>query len=306
MKDTYEIVWDYIVELRQSDYSKSTVRRYSECLLHFKNYMKRTGIKHLCSIDIDQYIRERVSETGRDATAFKQDLVAIRKLVEYGVRIKHFSEGENLNVSCASSDQLIRLYSKNARSEIDEHLHEWANKADIVDDIKYQRIMLKYYVQFMSKARPLQSFYADRMTWKQISEKGIEMPDSKMFKLSDGARRILLQWKAVSRFADENDLVFCNEIGCRYDFILAILNMATGIKFDLLVKIQSSNHNDEVYNRLKSAWETIQEIYTEAFDANKKTYASRMASARFDALRGRAGNGESTDQVMMLTRADGD
>ena len=306
MERTVNIFNGCIEEMEKSGYVPSTIRRYRDCLGNFKKYLNRHKINHLCSSDIDQYIRDRVSETGRDATAFKQDLVAIRKLVDYGVRIKHFNENDNFNVSCASSDQFIRLYSKNAWSEIDGHLHEWANKADIGDGVKYQRIMLKYYVQFMSKARPLQSFYADRMKWKQISEKGIEMPDRNMFKLPDGARRILLQWKAVSRFSDENDLVFCNEVGCRSDFILAILNMATGIKFDLLVKIQSSNHNDEVYNRLKSAWETIQEIYTEAFDANKKTYASRMASARFDALRGRAGNGESTDQVMMLTRADGD
>ena len=213
MERTVNIFNGCIEDLEKNGYVPSTIRRYRDCLGNFKKYLNRHKVNHLCSSDIDQYIRDRVSETGRDATAFKQDLVAIRKLVDYGVRIKHFSENDNFNVSCASSDQLIRLYSKNAWSDIDEHLHEWANKADIGEDVKYQRIMLKYYVQFMSKARPLQSFYADRMTWKQISEKGIEMPDSKMFKLSDGARRILLQWKAVSRFADENDLVFCNEVG---------------------------------------------------------------------------------------------
>ena len=254
------------IETVNSDHTldTSSKRRYCLSLGSFKNYLIRERIHTLHKFNVENYILYKAAKTGRDSGISKQDFAPIKRFIEFARCKGHIGKSEDFNIVCNTSDELIKLYSVNEWKRIDRLIDYWVNEPGIDTDIKYKRVVVATYVEFMNKSRPLGSRVADTLRWCHVVDGRIVIIGSPEIPLRDGARRILSQWMAMSRWTDGDDLVFCNARGIVFNSLQNMHNMLMDIKVRIFFIIKSSGHDSDATEKLRPLWDTVLDLYRHA------------------------------------------
>ena len=267
MPTTSEIISQYIDIIKASDFADTTKRRYCDCLGNFRRYLNNKKVRLLGFHDVNGYFEHRMKSTGREMISFKQDNVAINKFLVYAVSIGHINNTEDFKLKCRSSNDIIRLFSKSSWEKIDDLVRVWISEINIDDEEQYRRNLIRYYILFMSKARPITSTVAEAIRWRQIAGNSIIFNDGNAITLTGGSINVLDQWKHLSVNTKYDDIVFIDINNEPVDFLSAIFGLLIDIKVYILGEVKRNNFGIEITNTHKASWDTIMELYGYTFEA---------------------------------------